>query len=245
MEAWAALITAIAALTAALVWPVAIFAFVYLFKGKMSVALDKLPSILERANKIKLGWLDLELDKQAESISGDIHGGEQISAQQIQAAARVEVQAKSLDLQSLRDKIQQLCFEYETVRKVLPSGSERTRAMTQTFVKMRTLGPAVADWIEEMKASAVAGNRLLAIAIMQIDPDKADIDWLVERFETEKPFVFFHAANALRIVATSSFSTRANAARAAAEQALERINGFQGPRDSDTIRVLSAIVQAG
>src|SRR4051794_36409817 len=105
MEGAAALITAIAALTAALVWPLAIFAFVYLFKGKVGLAFDRLPSILDRANKIKVGWLDLELDKQAESISGDIKGGEQISAQEIRAAARVEVQAKSLDVQSLRDKI--------------------------------------------------------------------------------------------------------------------------------------------
>jgi hypothetical protein len=236
MEGAAALITAIAALTAALVWPLAIFVFVYLFKGKMSLALDRLPSILDRANKIKLGWLDLELDKQ-----GDIKGGEQISAQEIRAAARVEVQAKSLDVQSLRDKIQQLCFEYETVRKVLPPSPERTRTMTQIFVKMRTLGPAVADWIEEMKNSTVAGNRLLAIAIMQIDPDRGDIDWLAERFGAEKAFVFFHAANALRTIATSSDSSRAAAATEAAQRSLDKLKGFNGRPDTNTIRVLTSI----
>lgn len=242
MEAKSALITAIAALIAAIMWPFTILVVILLFKAKVA-------NLLDRINKLKIGAfeigaLDAELEKQAASVTSDSQQGEQISPQQIQAAARVEVQAKSLDAQSLRDKIQQLCFEYETIRNVLPPSYERTRSMTQTFVKMRTLGPAVADWIEDMKASAVAGNRLLAVAIMQIAPDKADVEWLAERFDVEKPFVFFHAANALRIVAMSSLSTRADAAREAAQRALEKIQSFNGPKDADTIRVLTSILES-
>lgn len=195
----AALITAMAALISAIVWPVAIALVVLVYRKPFSAAFGRLPSLVDRMQKIKLGALEAELDRQAEAAGADPQAGEVISTAEIRAAAKIETEARLFDNQSLRDKVQQLCFEYETIRKVLPSGRNRTSAMTQVFIKMRTLGPAVSDWIEDMKTSTVSGNRLWAIAIMQIDPDKADLNWLVERFRDETPFLFFHAANALRI----------------------------------------------
>ena len=241
MKETAALITALAALVAALAWPATVLCILLLFRGKVAVAFDRLPSVLDRMNKIKLGAVEAELERQAQSVPEDPRAAEQISPQQIQAAAKVETQARSLDEQSLRDKIQQLCFEYETIRKVLPSSPGRTRAMTQTVVKMRTLGPAVADWIDELKQSAVAGNRLMAIAIMQIMPDRTDVDWLVERFRGEKPFVFFQAASALKIASQSANPVLAAKAREGAATARAIMNEFQGPKDANTMRVLNSI----
>src|SRR4051812_33016879 len=114
MQATAALITAIAALIAAIAWSTALMLILYLFKEKFALAFDRIPSVIDRMNKIKLGALEAELEKQADSAAVDIKAGENISPQQIEAAARVGVQAKSLDIQSLRDKINQLCFEYDT-----------------------------------------------------------------------------------------------------------------------------------
>ena len=127
--------------------------------------------------------------------------GEEITRQEIQTASRVETQARSLDDDTLWEQVHALSTEYESLRKAMPSGPTRTNAMTRVFVKMRTLGPSVVSFVDDLKRSRSAGERLFAIAIMQIEPDVADIDWLEKRFQSERPFVFFHAANALRVVA--------------------------------------------
>lgn len=168
----------------------------------------------------------------------------EISTEQIRSAARVEVQARTLDNSTLRDQLQQLCIEYEAVRKMLRAGRERTRAMTEVLLKMRTLGPAVVGFLPELKASDSPGKRLSAVAIMQIDPDKADIGWLLDRFTEDKPFIFYHAAVALQKVAGQGGEKRAAQARDAAEKALRTLEGFDGRKDSNSIAVLNDILLA-
>lgn len=166
-----------------------------------------------------------------------------ISPEQIRSAACVEVQAKSLDRATLRDQLQQMCIEYETIRKVLPPSRGRTRAMTEVLLKMRTLGPSVADMLDELKSSDSPGKRLAAVAIMQIDPAKVDFRWLVDRFSQEKPFIFYQSAVALQVVAQQGNPQRRKAAEAAAEEARKVVEAFDGPKDENTLEVLRALVR--
>lgn len=166
----------------------------------------------------------------------------EISTEQIRSAARVEVHARALDDTTLRDQLQQLCIEYETIRRALRPGRERTRAMTEVLLKMRTLGPAVAGFLPELKASSSPGKRLSAVAIMQIEPHKADIPWLLGRFSEEKPFIFYHAALALEKIAQQGDEARQAAARDAAAKALRTLEAFEGVKDANSIAVLSEIV---
>jgi hypothetical protein len=188
-------------------------------------------------------YLEQELNVQAAAM---IDGAEKqpgnISTEQIRSAARVKVQAGGLDEDTLRGQLQQLCIEYETIRRVLPPGRERTRAMTEVLLKMRTLGPAVAGFLPELKASTSPGKRLAAVAIMQLEPDKADIRWLLGRFTQDKPFIFYHAAVALDKIAQQGDEARRAEAREAAKTALRTLEGFEGgQKDANSIAILARI----
>ena len=114
--------------------------------------------------------------------------------------------------------------------------------MTWIMVKLRMLGPAVAKFIGELKVSQSAGERLAAVAIMQIEPDEADIPWLTERFRIEQPFIFFQAAVALQSVARSGVSGKVTEAVDAAKTALDLVKGFTGTPDQSTLNILTSIV---
>lgn len=190
-------------------------------------------------------YLEQELNVQAaamidvaEKQPGDI------STEQIRSAARLKVQAGGLDDETLRAQLQQLCIEYETIRRVLPAGKERTRAMTEVLIKMRTIGPAVSGFLPELKASASPGMRLAAVAIMQIEPHKSDIGWLLGRFAEDKPFIFYQASLALEKIAQLGDEAQRRAAREAAATALQTVRSFQGHKDANSLAVLEQIVAA-
>jgi hypothetical protein len=165
-----------------------------------------------------------------------------ISTEQVRSAARIKVQAGALDRDTLYGQLQQLCVEYETLRKVLRPGKDRTRAMTEVLIKMRTIGPAVSDFLAELKQSSSAGMRLAAVAVMQIEPHRGDIEWLLGRFGEEKPFIFYHAALALERIAQTGDESRQLAAREAAAAALRNLQAFQGLKDPETLAVLESIL---
>ena len=190
-------------------------------------------------------FLEQELNVQAAAmIDVAEKQPDSISTEQIRSAARVKVQAGGLDDETLRGQLQQLCIEYETIRRVLRAGKERTRAMTEVLIKMRTIGPAVSSFLPELKASASPGMRLAAVAIMQIEPQRGDLPWLLGRFAEDKPFLFYQAALALEKMAQLGDGAQQAAARDAAATALRTLQSFDGPRDGNTIEVLERILAA-
>lgn len=247
MEAYAAVITAIAALLGALAWPVVFVTFFIIFREPLGATFRALSRLLDRLKKLKFGDTEMDLgealDRQASRfLSEAVANPQDISAQQIRAAAKLEVKANHLDVQTLKDQIESLCTEYETIRKVMPSGPDRTQAMTEVLVKMRMIGPAVSSFVEEFKGSTAAGKRLAAVAIMQIEPDKADFAWLTERFRVDQPFIFYHAAIALFNIHRTGSSERRRQAQTAAQESLEIIGKFEGPQDRNTLHVLKSMV---
>lgn len=114
--------------------------------------------------------------------------------------------------------------------------------MTQILVRMRMLGPSMSKYMTTYMTSGSAGSRLAAVAMMQIQPEKADIDWLVRRFKEEAPFVFYHAALALQNVANNVPHLRAEVKRAA-NDALDIVNKFNGTPDAETMFVLKALLR--
>lgn len=200
---------------------------------------------LQKLKRAQLDELDRDLgDESATLIDAAVEQPETISAEQIHSASKIEVRARALGSEIVEEQLSQLSAEYENLRLAVPPGNRRTRAMTQVLVKMRTLGTAAAHLVDQLKESTGAGDRLAAVAIMQIDPGKADIGWLESRFENEKPFVFYHAAIALRHVTLAGDEVRAAAAVDAARRAFARIKAFPRP-DHDTVEVLAQIVGHG
>lgn len=67
MEPAAHLITAIAALISALIWPLALLLLFIIFRHEIRAASAKIPKIVDRVQKIKFGGLEAELEKVAET----------------------------------------------------------------------------------------------------------------------------------------------------------------------------------
>ncbi|PZU08558.1 hypothetical protein [Sphingomonas sp.] len=241
MAGWAALITAIAALIGALVWPMAIVTALMIFRDPIREASRNLPALLGRMQKVKLGAFEAELSaKTAGLVEEAIDAPGEISFSQIRSAASVKLAARGIGDAALHDQLEKLCLEYETIRKAMPSGQARTRAMVEVLVKLRTLAPTVEHFLAELKASSSAGKRLAAVAIMQVDPGLADLPWIVDRFRQDDPFLFFQAGTILRSVANLHAGTDP-AVVAAANEALAIIRAFAGTPDANTITLLESI----
>ncbi len=115
--------------------------------------------------------------------------------------------------------------------------------MTRVVVKMRALAPSLVEYMDAYKGSASAGSRLAAVTMMQMTPRVADIDWLRERFFSEQPFVFYHAALALENAASvCDTPEKKERLRETAQRALAKVKNFKGPSDKGTLEILEVLV---
>ena len=192
MESFSKLVTAIAALAGAVAWPVLFGGIVFAFRKEVRSALAKVPTLFERIRKASLAGINLELDQVAAEAEGAANESGNITPRQVEAAARIAIQSREVNSQTLLNELDQLCLHYDSLRRSLPAGVERTRAMTAVVVKMRSLAPSLVNHVDAYKGSGSPGSRLAAIAMMQMVPRVADLDWLKGRFAAEQPFVFYH-----------------------------------------------------
>lgn len=245
MEASAKLLTGIAALVGAVAWPLTFLALIALFRNELRPILSKIPMLLDKIRKASLAGINLELDQVAAEVDNSQNENGKITARQVEAAARIAIQTQEVGPQALLNELDRLCLEYDSLRRSLPSGHERTRAMTRVIVKMRPLAPSLVEYIDAYKSSGSAGSRLAAIAMMQMAPRVADLSWLRDRFPSEQPFVFYHAALALQNVANvSDTPEKRKLLREVAQQALSTIKNFTGVPDAGTIKVLEVLLSS-
>jgi hypothetical protein len=245
MEDYAKLLTSLAALIGAIAWPATMFAFIFVFRVELRSAFGKIPILLERVKKASLAGLALELEDvaDAEGRPGTASNGK-ITPRQVEAAARISIQTRDVPPQTILSEMDKLCLEYDSLRRTLPSGDIRTRAMTRVLVKMRSLAPSVVNSLDAYKGSGSAGSRLAAIAMMQMVPNVADIDWLRDRFASEQPFLFYHAALALQNVANDCNAHEKMRLRKAAQEALTSVKSFAGTPDQQTVEVLTMLLSS-
>lgn len=247
MEAYAKLLTAIAALIGAFAWPAAVFLVVLLFRSQLQSILARIPAMLDRLKKATIPGVAVELDRIADAeVQGDKDKGGKITPSQIEAATRIAVQTQEVGSSELLRELDRLCLEYDTLRRTLPSSTERTRAMTRIIVKMRSLAPSLLDSLAAYQGSGSPGSRLAAIAMMQMAPRSARLSWLGERFSIEKqPFLLYHAALALQNIANVSDTPEKQAAlRQVTEEALANVKSFSGIPDQGTIEVLQMLLSS-
>jgi hypothetical protein len=243
MYATSRLITAIAALAGAVAWPMMFIIALIVLRKPLGAISGHLPTLLDRITKMKIGIVETELAKVAQSSetqTENIEGA--ITADQVNSAVRIESEAKAIGPEALLPQLDRLCSEYDSIRRTMRPSTIRTQAMTRVVVQMRALAPTLSAHIQAYQGSGSAGSRLAAIAIMQMVPAKADIPWLVDRFGTEQPFVFYHAALALQNIANQDDLDLRAAAVAAAGQALNRLLSFKSEPDSNTVAVLQKLV---
>lgn len=243
MESTAKLLTGVAALVGAVAWPSVFLVVVLIFRRELQAALGRIPVLLERLKKASLPGVALELDRVADAeVCNEASKSGTITPGQIEAAARIEIQTRETGSKAaLLSELDKLCIEYDSLRRTLPPGVPRTRAMTRVIVKMRSLAPSLLDYLDIYKGSGSPGSRLAAIAMMQMEPHVADLDWLRQRFSSEQPFVFYHAALALQNFANIADAQAKKRLRDVTEQALATVSEFRGVPDRGTIEVLEAL----
>ncbi len=235
------LLTAIAAILAALAWPLVILAIFLVYRKIIGDVLSKIPTMFDRVKNLKVGALEAELEKVALSSTVD-SSNRGVTSEQIHIAAKIESQVSEFGFEELLKQMDRLCLEYDSIRRTMPSGYERTSAMTDILIKMRALSPAVSSKIMAYKISGSPGSRLAAIAMMQMDPSLGDIKWLEERFHSENPFIFYHAALALKNMTIYADQDVRRDVADVAVRVRSVIEGFEyGVPDPDTIEVLSSI----
>jgi hypothetical protein len=244
MEEVAKLLTGVAALLGSVAWPVTIVVIVFIFRTELRSALNKIPIMLDRLKKASLGSVALELEKVADAeAQSDNDKTGKITPRQLEAANRIAIETRDVGSEALLQELDRLCLEYDSLRQTLPPGRDRTRAMTRVLVKMRSLAPSLVHHLDTYKSSGSPGSRLAAIAMMQMVPRVADLAWLGERFSSDQPFIFYHAALALQNVANiSNTPEERERLRRVAQQALKTVKAFAGVPDQNTVDVLDRLI---
>lgn len=135
------------------------------------------------------------------SLAGSSAVDQQIvSQQEIRVASDVAniFTSTSVSIEDLRTKIAILSGKYDSIRATMPRGPERTREMESVASQMRGYAFAADQLLPEYASSKAPGERLVAIAFLQIKPNKDYFTWLSDRFSAEVLFLQYHASIALR-----------------------------------------------
>lgn len=162
------------------------------------------PSMLRRFNQVVNEAMSTSLreGRLTESGTEAATDAEVVAAalpteEQVKAAERVRSAAPTDNPQAVLQPLRELAAEYERVRTTMQSGTVRTVAMSQIMQRMTTLALAGAPYVAEFANSASSGERLVAVAILQVRYDARYTEWLVRRLVEDPPFIGFQAAGAL------------------------------------------------
>ena len=236
MTAWASLIGSVA-------WPAVALSAILVFREPIADLLARAQSVKAKGVEIKLRELKQQVEAagvDAGQSTGLSHGPTTQERKRATAVAALAVNAPAEDL---REVAKNLAREYENIRIThLPSPS-RTHLMEIVVAKMRAMSNAVYPLRHEFMASPSPGERLVAIAAMQVTPDYDSLGWLVDRLVSEKPFVGYHAAVALNVAAKQEqAASHKEALVAAGEAAKKAIVGLS--ETSDRTNSVNAFLDA-
>ena len=108
--------------------------------------------------------------------------------------------AKQFDssLRLVRSQVLAYAGLYERIRQRMRASDNRTKRMEEIFQKMRALATASYPLLDELVSSTSPGERLAAVAILQVFASEPHLDLLVKLVGSEKPFVGYHATLALQ-----------------------------------------------
>jgi hypothetical protein len=128
--------------------------------------------------------------------------------------------------------------QYERIRREMNVGSRRTRKFELIIAEMRTLTPATTTVMRELTQSPAPGERLLAIAALQQQPNPDYLEWLSGRFESaEASFLQYHAGVALLTAIRMRIAPQAKLHEAAAN-AMKSFTARQRKRDKTDKQIL-------
>jgi hypothetical protein len=165
-------------------------------------------------------------------IAGDPPSPSQAPAESLDTR-RVQ---SSLDL--VRGQVQSYANLYERTRQRMRPSPERTDRMETIFEKMRNLATASYPLLDELSRSPSPGERLAAVAILQVFAAGQFLRFLVKLVGSEKPFVGYHATKALHFAAGALDPSLHPAILAAINQAQAELTSASVGFDTDRQTVL-------
>lgn len=131
-------------------------------------------------------------------LSAPPAGSESIDPAQIEAALRVRQIAPEIGRGQLQHQVLALADEYNVTRSTMSFTEHRTQLLDNIVGRMRVLSVAASWLLPTLANGKTPGERLAAIAFLQMQPNPSYIGWLGERFRKEQPFLMYHAAFALK-----------------------------------------------
>jgi hypothetical protein len=133
-----------------------------------------------------------------ESTDSAAQPAEQVSEGQLVAAERVRELSQAHNSNATMLALRSLAQDYDRTRITMSAGASRTNKMGLLVQTMRALGLAGYSELPRFIQSSSPGERLVAIAMLQVKPNADYIPWLLERITLEKPFIAYQAIEALR-----------------------------------------------
>ncbi|HYE79255.1 MAG TPA: toll/interleukin-1 receptor domain-containing protein [bacterium] len=100
-------------------------------------------------------------------------------------------------MQLVREQVRAYAHLYERIRQRMPASWDRTKRMGGVFERMRGLATAAYPLLKELIQSPTPGERMAAVAILQVFASEASLPFLVRLVEQEKPFIQYQAIKAL------------------------------------------------
>lgn len=254
----ASLLSSIAAIVQAVVWPFVIVLFFIVYRSRVGSLFEVLTKKLATATDLKIWQFELKTTEQGIQEVVEKTGeasrtetlGTSIPAPQRQAAQDINKLLEDAQLTGqsavgvVQKQVQALIKEYEDARTGMSRGPLRTMAMNEIAAKMRALSLAARPLLRSLVKGQSVGERLAAICILQVAPEFGYFPWLIERIKSEdQPFVFFQAAVAVLELVRVGMYPDAVKIKAAIQDALQRITSFKdGVPDQNTIDVLNEAV---
>jgi hypothetical protein len=237
----------IANIIGALAWPLLTSAFLIAYRESISKILKELATKVSRATHIKAAGIELaeniieqrfqEAQPEPEKVG--------VSVTQVNSARELKQELQTAGINksevalTAKNQIRELALEYSRVRSSMSSGQARTTKLDRLVARMRTLSLLAKPILPSLTRSKEPGERLAAIASLQVEPDAKYSQWLLERMSIEQPFIFFHAALALRQLVYQGSGFDRDQLEPRVKAALETIKNFQdGTPDQNTIEVL-------
>ncbi len=146
-------------------------------------------------------------------------------------------------LELVRAQIRAYAHLYERTRQNMRASPERTRRMEQVFQNMRNLATAAYPLLDELASSPSPGERLAAVAILEVFAAGSCLPFLVKLIGSEKPFVGYHAARALQFAVGSLDPQCYPALERALNDAEQALRSADVGFDTDRQKVLDAARQ--
>jgi hypothetical protein len=136
-----------------------------------------------------------------EYVRGDLLKAVRDLASNVDTTATKAVEREQIALTTPAEKaaMSAQCEAYNAIREQMRPSPERTSKMAEIFATMRSLAGAVRWTYPEFKEGQSGGERLAAVAILQMFPNNDELDWLAKRLDhqQESRFLGYQAAQAL------------------------------------------------